>query len=157
MLIETYSGKYNDEIISLILSIQNNEAKIGLSLEEQPDLLDISRSYQQSGGEFWIALSDNKVIGTIGLIVKENHCAILKKFFVKKAFRSQKVGLSLYNELLKYAVCKNIHHIILDTPAVARTSHIFYEKAGFRKISAAELPVEYSYPERDSILYMLNL
>lgn len=157
MLIETYSGKYNDEIISLILSIQNNEAEIGLSLEEQPDLIDISRSYQQSGGEFWIALSDNKVIGTIGLIVRENHCAILKKFFVEKAFRSQKVGLSLYNELLKYAVSKNIHHIILDTPAVARTSHIFYEKAGFRKISAAELPVEYSYPDRDSILYMLNL
>ena len=157
MLIETYSRKYNNEIISLILSIQNNEAKIGLSLEEQPDLLDISRSYQQSGGEFWIALSDNKVIGTIGLLVKENHCAILKKFFVEKAFRSQKVGLALYNELLKYAVCKNIHHIILDTPAVARTSHIFYEKAGFQQISAAELPVEYSYPDRDSILYMLNL
>lgn len=48
--IETYSGKFDDEIISLILSIQNDEAKIGLSLQEQPDLLDIHRSYQQQGG-----------------------------------------------------------------------------------------------------------
>ncbi len=157
MIIETYSGRYDNEIISLILSIQNDEAKIGLSLQEQPDLLDIRRSYQQSGGEFWIALSDGKVIGTIGLIIKENYCAIMKKFFVKKEFRSHKVGLSLYNELLKYAVSKNIHHIILDTPAVASTSHIFYEKAGFRKIGAADLPIEYSYPDRDSILYILNL
>ena len=36
MQIETYSGKY-DEIISLILDIQNNESKINLSLEEQPE------------------------------------------------------------------------------------------------------------------------
>lgn len=155
--IETYSGKFDDEIIPLILSIQNDEAKIGLSLKEQPDLLDIHRSYLQSGGEFWIALSNGSVIGTIGLMLKENHCAVLKKFFVKKEFRSKKVGLSLYNEFLKYAVGKGVRHIILDTPAVAHASHRFYEKAGFCKISTAELPIPYSYPDRDSILYLLNL
>lgn len=157
MEIETYSGKYDDEIINLILSIQNDEAKIGLTLQEQPDLLDIHLSYQQPGGEFWIALSDGRVIGTIGLMLKENHCAVLKKFFVEKAFRLQKVGLSLYNELLKYAISKGIHHIILDTPTVAHASHKFYEKAGFYRISTEELPVAYSYPDRDSILYLLNL
>lgn len=46
MKIETYRGKFDDEIISLILSIRNEEAKIGLSLQEQPDLLDIYHSYQ---------------------------------------------------------------------------------------------------------------
>ena len=157
MKIETYNGKFNAEIISLILSIQNDEAKIGLALQEQPDLLDIHQNYQQPGGEFWIALSDDKVIGTIGLMLKENHCAILKKFFVEKAFRSQKIGLSLYNELLKYAINKEVQHIILDTPAVAHASHKFYEKAGFYRINTEELPIPYSYPDRDSILYLLNL
>lgn len=90
MRIETYSGRYDEEIISLILGIQNGEAHIGLSLQEQPDLLHIKRCYQQNGGEFWIALSDGNVIGTIGLMAKEQQCAILKKFFVKKEFRSQK-------------------------------------------------------------------
>lgn len=155
--IETYNGKFDNEIISLILSIQNDEAKIGLSLQEQPDLLDIHRSYQQAGGEFWIALSDDRVIGTIGLMLREDQCAVMKKFFVEKAFRSQKVGLSLYNEVLKYAVSNNVHHIILDTPSVAHAAHRFYEKAGFRKISAAQLPIPYDYPDRDSILYLLNL
>lgn len=157
MKIETYRGKYDDQIISLILSIQNEEAKIGLSLQEQPDLLDIHRSYQQIGGEFWIALSDGRVIGTIGLMLRENHCAIMKKFFVEKAFRSQKVGLSLYNELLQYAMSKEVRYIILDTPSVAHVSHRFYEKAGFFRISSGELPVPYSYPDRDSILYLLKL
>ncbi len=155
--IEPYSGKWDSEIISLILSIQNDEAKIGLSLQEQPDLLDIHGSYQQTGGEFWIALSDDKVVGTIGLMLKDNHCAVLKKFFVKKEFRSQKVGLALYRELLKFAGNAWIQQIILDTPSVALASHRFYEKAGFCRIRAEELPIPYSYPDRDSILYMLNL
>ena len=90
MLIETYSGKYDEEIIALILDIQNNESKINLSLEEQPDLLDISECYQKKGGEFWIALADGVVIGTIGLMMKENACAIMKKFFVKKEYHSKK-------------------------------------------------------------------
>lgn len=157
MRIETYSGKYDDEIISLILNIQNNEAGIGLSLQEQPDLLDIRRFYQQNGGEFWLALSDDKVIGTIGLMIKERQCTVLKKFFVKKEFRAQKVGLALYNELLKYAKNAGVHHIILDTPSVAHASHKFYEKAEFHKICTADLPIPYSYPDRNSILYMLDL
>ena len=44
--IETYNGRFDNEIIALILSIQNDETKIGLSLQEQPDLLDIQRYYQ---------------------------------------------------------------------------------------------------------------
>lgn len=110
--IETYSEKYKDEMISLILDIQNNEAKIDLSLEEQPDLLDI---------------------------------------------RSQKIGLALYQELLQFAKAAGVLHIILDTPSVAHASHRFYEKAGFRRIDKSELPVLYSYPDRESILYMLEL
>ncbi len=77
MHIEKYSGKYDDEIISLILDIQNNESKINLSLEEQPDLFNINKSYQQGGGEFWIAVFDGKVIGTIGLMMKENRNSLL--------------------------------------------------------------------------------
>ena len=156
MHIETYTPKYKNEIISLILNIQNNESKINLSLEEQPDLLDISKSYQQNGGEFWLALSDGKVIGTIGLMLKENNCAIMKKFFVKKEFRSQKVGLALYQKLLNFATNAGVEHIILDTPSVAHASHKFYEKAGFKRIEKADLPIPYTYPDRDSLLYILD-
>ncbi len=144
-------------MISLILEIQNNEAGIDLPLQEQPDLLDISKSYQQDGGEFWIALSDGKVIGTIGLMLKERNCAVMKKFFVKKEYRSQKIGLALYGELLKFAKAAGVQHIILDTPSVAYKSHQFYENAGFHKIDALELPIPYTYPDRNSILYMLDL
>lgn len=86
MQIETYQGKNDNEIIELILEIQNREAKINLPLEEQPDLKDIQSSYQKNGGEFWLAKADTKVIGTLGLMMKQNHCAIMKKFFVAREY-----------------------------------------------------------------------
>lgn len=152
MQIEPYTEKYDNEIISLILSIQNDENKLGLSLGEQPGLLDIKRCYRLSGGGFRVALSDDKVIGTIGLMLKARQCAVLKKIFVQKKFCSQGVGLALYNTLLTYAKGADIRHII-PPPSVARVSHRFYERAGFYKIAKNQLPISYIYPGRDSILY----
>lgn len=157
MTIEAYSGKYDNEIISLILDIQNNEAKINLSIDEQPDLKNIAGYYQTGGGQFWIAVENERVVGTIGLMPADNNCGILKKFFVRKEYRSKKLGLALYQKLLEYAETKGIHTLILDTTSVAVQSHKFYEKAGFKRISKNELSTEYSYPDRNSYLYMLNI
>lgn len=126
-------------------------------MAEQPDLKDIQTYYQKDGGEFWIAKSDGKVIGTLGLQFRENHCAVMKEFFVDCHYRSQKIGLALYQKLLAFAKDKGVRHIILDTPSVARASHKFYETAGFYRVCAQALPIRYLYPDRDSLLYMLDL
>ncbi len=152
-----YDDKYKNEIIDLILNIQNKEAKINLSIEEQPDLLDIHSAYEKNGGKFWIAIENQQVIGTIALMRSKNNCGILKKFFVKAAYRGQKVGLTLYQTLLEYAKSKDLKYIILDTPSVAAVSHRFYEKSGFKRIKHDELPVFYEYPDRNSYLYLLML
>lgn len=157
MKIIEYDDKYKSEIINLILDIQNKEAKINLSIEEQPDLLDIPASYEKSGGKFWIAIENEQVIGTIALMMKEDRCGILKKFFVRAEYRNKRIGLALYRALLEYAKSLKIRYIILDTPSVAAASHRFYEKSGFKRIKAADLPVPYEYPDRDSYLYILQL
>lgn len=102
--IRPYFGAHDREIRALILGIQNGEAGIGLSLREQPDLLDIRRAYQEPGGEFRLALSGGRAIGTIGLRMEPQHCAILKKFFVDAAHRSQGVGGALCRELPAFAM-----------------------------------------------------
>ena len=118
--------------------------------------------YEVHGGEFAEQINKisdgyGEVIGTIGLMVKENACAVMKKFFVKKEYRSKKIGFALYSKLLEYARNKGVRHIILDTPSVAHTSHRFYERAGFYQISTEELPVPYTYPDRDCWLHMLDI
>lgn len=157
MNIVEYCEKYNEEIVDLVLDIENNEAKINLSLEEQPDLMDIQGTFINNEGNFWVAIDKEEVIGTIGLVIKENHCGVLKKFFVRADWRSKKLGLALYKTLLEYAKSKELESLILDTPSVAKAAHRFYECAGFHKVSARQLPVPYEYPDRDCDLYMLTL
>lgn len=155
--IRPYCGACGRKIRALTLGIRNGEAGIGLSLREQPGLLDIHQAYQETGGEFWLALSGGRVIGTIGLRMEPEHCAILKKFFVDAAHRSQGVGGALYRELLAFARAARVEHILLDTPSVAHAAHRFYERAGFRPIPREALPIPYTYPDRNCILYQLDL
>lgn len=157
MEIITYQDRYWRKAIDLILGIQNEEAGIGLSLEEQPDLLDIPQSYQAPGGQFWLAIEDDAVVGTLALMNKGQGRGVLKKFFVRKDHRNKRVGYRLYQRLLEFAGEKGLTTILLDTPSVAEASHRFYERAGFRRIGKAELPFPYEYPDRDSYLYVLKL
>jgi len=157
MQIVQYSPYFKQQIIDLILHIQNEEAGIDLSIEEQPDLLDIEKYYYGNKGRFWLAVENNTLIGTIALMNKENGNGVLKKFFVHKDFRNQKVGLALYKTLYAYAVSNNYKNIILDTPSVAAASHRFYDRAGFVRIDKTHLPFEYDFPDRHSYLYLLRI
>lgn len=159
-MIYTYNDNFKQEVIDLILYVQNVEYGIDLQIEEQLDILDINTNYINNGGGFWIATNElNKVIGCIGLQIKENNVAVLKKFFVYDGYRGKKynIGLSLYNKLLNFAKEKGISKIILDTPSVAKRSHSFYKKVGFMQISKKDLPIKYDYPDRNSLLFLLNI
>lgn len=157
MNITMYQTQYRQQIIDLILHIQNDEANINLSIEEQPDLLDIPLYYEKNGGAFWVAVKNEEVIGTIAFMNYGNGNAVLKKFFVRSDWRKQKIGYALYQTLLEHLQQQHYKQVLLDTPSVAEASHRFYEKAGFRKISKANLPFPYQYPDRNSYLYLLAL
>ncbi len=157
MRIISYREGFKQQVIDLILHIQNEEAKINLALQQQPDLLDIKDSYISRGGEFLVAIENGAVIGTIAFMNYGDHNAVLKKFFVQAEYRSQGIGLALYKKLLGVLVEQGYKKVLLDTPAVAVKSHHFYEKAGFKMISKQELPFHYEYPDRDSLLYLLVL
>lgn len=157
MEIITYRKEYKQQIINLILHIQNDEAGISLSLDEQPDLKNIPEYYQKGGGQFWLAVSGAELIGTIAIMNYGNGNTVLKKFFVRSDLRGKGVGRALYYRLYEYAQDMGFKRILLDTPSVAQASHKFYERTGFERIEKAELPFKYEYPDRDSYLYLLNL
>lgn len=76
-------------------------------------------------------------------------CGLPLSFAKKRAFPLSK--------MLSFAKEKDVRPIILDTSSVARALHKFYEMAGFHRICTQELPIRYLYPDRDSLLYMLDL
>lgn len=159
-MIQINDDKYRQEVIDLILYVQNVEYDVGITIEEQPDILNIKRNYIDNGGCFWIALNqEGKVIGTIGLQKKTTEVAVMKKFFVYKEYRGKEhgVGMELYNFLLDFAKNQNFSTIILDTPSKANRSHNFYKKVGFNEILKESLPIQYDYPDRDSLIFRLDL
>ena len=106
-----------------------------------------------------MAKENGKVAGTIGLMNKGNGLCILKKFFVYEPYRGKphNLGQQLYGVFLEFAKLHGFSRIILDTPKNTDRAHLFYEKAGFRRIEKEQLPVEYDYPYDDSHFFYLDL
>lgn len=158
MKIIEYTDQFKDDVIQLILQIQNIEFEVNIQLDEQPDIQDIPKYFQTSGGNFWLAINDeDKLVGTLGLQAFNLKTAILKKFFVNPEYRGHKVGKALYDELIEFAKAQKFSEILLDTPAKATRSHQFYRQAGFQEINKQELPIPYIYPDRDSLIFLLKL
>ncbi|MFD1418989.1 GNAT family N-acetyltransferase [Companilactobacillus keshanensis] len=160
MEIKMYSPKYRNQVIALILYLQNFDNNVDLSLEEQPDMQDITKYYLQNQGGFWIATNDNDdVIGTIGLLQENEEYGVLKKFFVHQDYRGSKNGISakLFDALISSAKENHLHHILLDTPEACHRAHHFYKKNGFEEIDRNDVPIKYDYPDRDSLFFIKNI
>lgn len=88
-MIIRYEDSYQEELIKLILTIQQEEFGLDIGLEQQSDLLQIGKYYQENGGQFWLAKGDGKVVGSIALIALENGRAALKKCLLLKIIVNQ--------------------------------------------------------------------
>lgn len=157
--IKKYEDKYQDEVINLVLSCQNDGSRPIVSIANQPELLNINKEYFSNGGYFWIAIESKKLVGTIGLINCENGIGILKKFFVNEQYRGKpyNLGRKLFAELLNFAHEHKFKELVLDTPKNTERAHKFYEKAGFKKVSQEDLPIKYNPPYKDSDFFQLKL
>jgi N-acetylglutamate synthase-like GNAT family acetyltransferase len=136
--IDRYRGGRDREIADFVLPIQNDEAGIGLTLDDQPDLMDIVLAYATGG--FWIAVSDDRVIGCIGLL-GFGRKGVLNKLFVAASYRGRHGPAgALLRAVLDRAGELGFGSIVLDTPSAATRSHSFYAKFGFIPVELEQFP-----------------
>lgn len=157
--ISQFEDRYTQEVIALVLHFQNDGTRPPVSVDNQPDLLNITGEYIEKGGNFWIAKENGKLAGSIGIMPCSTEIAVLKKFFVYEAYQGEPyhVGRKLYNELLAFAKERGYKTILLDTPHNTDRAHKFYEKAGFQKVKEEELPMRFSHPYKDCDFFLLEL
>lgn len=153
--IETYTDADKKGVADLILTIQNAEFGIPISLEDQPDLNAIPGFYQTNNGNFWVARNDNKIIGTISLLDIGDRKGALRKMFVDKNYRGKEfsVGQKLLNVLLEWAGYKGFTEILLGTTEKFTRAQKFYEKNGFIEIAKTALPKAFPAMEVDVKFY----
>lgn len=153
-----FQSYYAKQIQDLILHIQNNEFAVGISLEEQPDLLDIYASYIKPGGNFFIATYQDQVIGTIGLLKISDSDFVIRKMFVKQEFRGApyKVAQQLIDFLLQ-SLQKNKCKIYLGTIDKYQAAIRFYSKNGFNLIEPKDLPGHFPRMKVDNVFFYKNI
>ncbi|AMO98165.1 acetyltransferase family protein [Collimonas arenae] len=157
--ITTYSEQHRSGIVDLILPIQQGEFGLAITLEEQPDLLDIPAFYQSGHGNFWVALADGEVVGSISLRDIGNGQAALRKMFVKPAFRGREhqVAQQLLQALFDWSTAQGLREVFLGTTSAFLAAHRFYEKHGFVEIAADELPAAFPRMRLDTKFYRYSL
>lgn len=154
-----FEERYTQDIIDLVLHFQNDGTRPLVGVNEQPDLLSIRDSYINSGGNFWIATENDKLIGSIGIMPYGKEIAVLKKFFVYEKYQGEPfhIGQKLYAHFIKFARENGFKTILLDTPHNTVRAHKFYKMAGFTKIEENELPVNFNHPYEECDFFLLNL
>ncbi|AYL97503.1 GNAT family N-acetyltransferase [Mucilaginibacter celer] len=158
-VITELNNSYCNQIIDIILPIQQIEFNVPVTLEGQPDLLDIETNYHQTGGNFWGATYNKQLVGTIALIGISDNAGALRKMFVRKEYRGKELGIAqlLLDNLIDYCRQNNINAIYLGTVEVLKAAHRFYEKNGFTRIEKQHLPQSFPLMPADNIFYELHL
>lgn len=154
----SYAAAYQKDVIDLILRIQQEEFSIPITVEDQPDLASIESFYQKDG-DFWVALENGRVVGTVAAKNIGGGNAMLRKMFVRKEYRGKTKNVSgcLLQKPLEWAKQKPLRRILLGTTPQYIAAHRFYEQHGFTEIRRADLPDSFPVMEVDKKFYCYTL
>lgn len=136
-----YNGKYNKEINDFVN--WSMHTFIGRPLKKREDLLNIKEYYIKKGGNFWIAIDENKnkIIGTIAL-ENRNTIGILKRFYIDKDYQRLGIGSSLYTVFESYVETKtNIKSLYLACGQSLTNAHNFYKKNGWEQLEKLDIDI----------------
>jgi N-acetylglutamate synthase-like GNAT family acetyltransferase len=158
MDIVTFSPEYVARVGALIVPIQREEFGVDITYEQQPDLMDIPNFYQKGAGQFWVALDQDKVVGSIALLDIGSGEAALRKMFVAATHRGGAHGVAaqLLGTLLDHAQKHGLKTIYLGTTEKFLAAHRFYEKSGFELIEPNSLPAAFPRMAVDKRFYRLD-
>jgi len=157
--IEPVGNLYSQQIVDLIIPIQQIEFGVPITLEDQPDLMDIESNYHATGGNFWAAFQDGKVVGTIALISIGDENGVIRKMFVSKDFRGKEFGIAqnLLNGLITYCKARGITDLYLGTVDILKAAIRFYERNGFVALEKQDLPSTFPIMSADNVFYHLEI
>lgn len=132
IIVSEYKDLYKDQVINLVgacLLDQEVIAECDLPIDDN-DLQKIPEVYSGKS-RFWIALDGNRVVGTVGILNREEKTAKLRRMFVQKEYRGTGLGQKLLDTALAFA--KEVGHakITLNTHTNMKRAHHFYEKNRF--------------------------
>lgn len=157
--IQPFEDKYQPEVVALIEQIQVGEFNIPIEDGQRKELQSISHSFQKDKGNYWIALFNEKLIGTIAVIDIGHHAFELRDVFLDKEFRGSIRGFArkLLDTVFEWSKKHEVEKIYLGTTHAFRAAHRFYEKHGFQEIARNQMPSYCQPMDCDEKFYQFDL
>ncbi len=159
IIIKPLDNNYSDQQIDLILTIQQKEFNVPITIEDQPDLKEVESFYMEPGGNFWGAFIDGELVGSIALVKFDERAGAVRKMFVKKEFRGKELNIAqeLLEVLISFCHENGIDAIYLGTVNILKAAMRFYERNHFLQVEKEDLPAQFPLMNSDNIFYCLNL
>lgn len=154
-IIREYRSEDQKQVVDLILSIQQEEYGVAITAEDQPDLFKVEEVYQTGKGNFWTALYEDQVVGTISLLDIGSNNVALRKMFVAEGFRGATFHTAklLLDAAKQWASEQEVEAIYLGTTPLFLAAHRFYAKHGFERIEQTDLPEGFPVLEVDKLFF----
>lgn len=153
--IKDYDPIYQSGVDVMMLDIQK-EFKEPIT---GPQSTIIKQVYQLGEQKYWLALYNEKVIGTIGVVLSSTGFAEIKRMMVHPEFRGSKPGAAkhLLQTALKWVKTQQVTTVYLGTMEQFKAAQRFYEKNGFIQIPTNDLPKDYKINPIDTLFYFRKL
>lgn len=150
-----YTPELQEGIDALLHSIAEEYAeRIFPSSYSRP-----SDIFNLAGRMYWCALAGDIVVGTVGIMQCAGADFVLKSMFVHKDFRGSKAGTArmLLEMAEAQAVLQGGETMWLGTMEQFEAAQRFYEKQGYTRIEAGDMPACCPMNEVDTVFYSKRL
>lgn len=158
--IQPFQPGLEAQVLGLILPIQQVEFGVPITARDQPDLARIPEVYQTGRGGFWVGVDGDRVVGTLGLLAfggAPGGGGALRKMFLHRDLRGSGLAQALLDTALDRAREQGLPGLWLGTLPQMGAAHRFYERNGFRRIGAGDLPPDFPRMAVDTVFYALEL
>lgn len=155
VVIKEYDPVYQEGINTMMRSIETEfpEPITG------PQSTIIKQVYLLPDQKFWVALYNEEVVGTIGMVLKGTQFAEVKRMMVHPEYRGSdhRTALKLLETGFEWVKQQGIKTVYLGTMDQFKAAQRFYEKQGFVEVPPSQLPKEYKINPIDTLFYKLEL
>lgn len=131
---QQYDESFREKTEKFLADILEGEYGFKIGVDIDDDVVNIWEHYLGDGGDFWIALLDGEIVGTLGLEKGEEGRSCLRRFLVKNGMRRKGIGRKLFDVLMDSARKLGFKEVYVSTVSGMEEGKAFYEKFGFERV-----------------------
>ena len=121
-------------VVAIIKSVYDDYNYIVDFDHFEADLVDIQSTYQDAGGEFWVAEDAGVIAGSVGVLPHEGDTCELKRLYVAHAYRRRGLATRLLATARGWAISRGFRQMVLWSDVLLAAAHALYLKKGFRPL-----------------------